>query len=313
MRTDILPFSPPLIGEGEIAEVVDTLRSDWITTGPKVKQFELEFARDRGTGSPGCELLYGSPARCPQDASDGAGDVVITTPMTFCSGVHVIEQVGACPVLVDVQPDTLNIDPVKVREAVHRLGRDGGRVKALMPVHLYGHPCDLGALIEIASESKLSVVEDAAHSLPAGYRGRRTASMASSTPVPLVTCFSFYATKNLTRPKEGCSPATLKPSPALSGLARSFVLENVSINGVMVPEQGMVPSAAVLSSGEGGSALVRFSSGNQVNLLDSTSVTFQSESGRLSAEMSSGSLGARSFGQEPLVVETPGYGIEPLP
>ena len=140
MRTDILPFSPPLIGEGEIAEVVDTLRSDWITTGPKVKQFELEFARDRGTGSPGCELLYGSPARCPQDASDGAGDVVITTPMTFCSGVHVIEQVGACPVLVDVQPDTLNIDPVKVREAVHRLGRDGGRVKALMPVHLYGHP-----------------------------------------------------------------------------------------------------------------------------------------------------------------------------
>ena len=100
MRTDILPFSPPLIGEGEIAEVVDTLRSDWITTGPKVKQFELEFARDRGTGSPGCELLYGSPARCPQDASDGAGDVVITTPMTFCSGVHVIEQVGACPVLV---------------------------------------------------------------------------------------------------------------------------------------------------------------------------------------------------------------------
>ena len=116
MRTDLLPFSPPLIGDEEIAEVVDTLRSDWITTGPKVKRFEAAFAEALGAEA---ALALSSCTAALHVAlatlGIGPGDAVITSSMTFCSGVHVIEQIGARPVLVDVEPDTLNLDPVKVR------------------------------------------------------------------------------------------------------------------------------------------------------------------------------------------------------
>src|SRR5215469_4087838 len=140
MRSSLLPFAPPLIGEEEIAEVVDTLRSDWITTGPKVKRFEAEFAA--AVGAPSALALSSCTAALHVSLATlgiGSGDAVITTPMTFCSGVHVIEQMGARPVLVDVEPDTLNLDPEKVRATVQRLRANGSRVKALMPVHLYGH------------------------------------------------------------------------------------------------------------------------------------------------------------------------------
>jgi dTDP-4-amino-4,6-dideoxygalactose transaminase len=98
----------------------------------------------------------------------GPGDAVITTPMTFCSGVNVIEHVGARPILVDVEPDTLNIDAARVEEALKRLSkqREGVRVKAILPVHLYGHACDMEALLQIAEEYGLEVIEDAAHALP---------------------------------------------------------------------------------------------------------------------------------------------------
>lgn len=207
MRNSLLPFSPPLIGEEEIAEVVDTLRSDWITTGPKVKRFEQEFA-----------TLVKAPAALAVSSCTaalhvalvtlgiGPGDAVITTPLTFCSGVHVIEHVGAHPILVDVEPDHLNIDPVSIRNAVEKskVGSNGrGPVKAILPVHLYGHPCDLDAILAIATEYKLAVIEDAAHALPAKYKGRMIGSLPASLPVPLVTCFSFYATKNLTTAEGG--------------------------------------------------------------------------------------------------------------
>lgn len=205
MRTNTLSFSPPFIGEEEVASVIETLRSDWITTGPKVKQFEQAFAQ--AVGAPAALAVNSCTAALHvalKTLGIGAGDAVITTPMTFCSGVHVIEQVGARPVLVDVEPDTLNIDPAKVREALHRSRADGGPpIKALMPVHLYGHPCDFDALLEVASDIKLPVIEDAAHSLPASYRGRPIGSMAASAAVPLLTCFSFYATKNLTTAEGG--------------------------------------------------------------------------------------------------------------
>ena len=112
MRDTFLPFSPPLIGEEEIAEVVHTLHSDWITTGPKVKQFEEEFAAF--IGAPAALALSSCTAAMHVALATlgiGPGDAVITTPMTFCSSVHVIEHVGARPILVDVEPDTLNIDP----------------------------------------------------------------------------------------------------------------------------------------------------------------------------------------------------------
>jgi len=203
MRNTFLPFSPPLIGEEEIAEVLDTLRSDWITTGPKVKRFEQEFAEF--VGAPAA-LAVSSATDAMQVAlaalGIGPGDEVITTTMTFCSTVHVIEHLGARPVLVDVLPDTLTLDPARVAEALTP------RTRAILPVHLYGHPCEMDALLELAQQHHLAIVEDAAHALPARYKGRLigaalTASDLATCNSQLATCFSFYATKNLTTAEGG--------------------------------------------------------------------------------------------------------------
>lgn len=197
MRDSFLPFSPPSIGEEEIAEVADTLRSDWITTGPRTRTFERDFAR-----------FVGAPAALAvSSATDamlvglaslgiGTGDEVITTPMTFCSTVHVIEHLGARPVLVDVQPDTLNIDPSAIEQAVTP------RTRAIMPVHLYGHPCDMDSILGIAARHNLHVLEDAAHALPAKYRDRMVGTLGT------LTAFSFYATKNLTTAEGGMLTGT---------------------------------------------------------------------------------------------------------
>jgi dTDP-4-amino-4,6-dideoxygalactose transaminase/lipopolysaccharide/colanic/teichoic acid biosynthesis glycosyltransferase len=206
MRKEFLSFSPPCIGEEEIAEVVDTLRSDWITTGPKVKRFEEEFSAS--VDAPAALALSSCTAALHLalvSLGIGPGDAVLTTPMTFCSGVHVIEHAGAHPVLVDVEPDTLNIDPAKVKEAIKKMcaQRNGGyRLKAILPVHMYGHPCEMDLLLEIAREHNLAIIEDAAHALPANYRGRRIGSHGASS-VPVLTCFSFYATKNMTTAEGG--------------------------------------------------------------------------------------------------------------
>ena len=221
-RETFLAFSPPLIGEEEIAEVVDTLRSDWITTGPKVKRFEEEFAAFIGAAaalavsSATDAMLVGLAA-----LGIGPGDEVITTPMTFCSTVHVIEHLGAQPVLVDVEPDTLNIDPKQVASAVTP------RTRAVMPVHLYGHPCDMDALLNIAAQHDLHVVEDAAHALPAKYKGRLIGQGPTSDPtfhVSRFTCFSFYATKNLTTAEGGMLTGT----PDLIEQARVWSLHGMS-------------------------------------------------------------------------------------
>src|SRR5579859_1410357 len=228
MRANLLPFSPPLIGEEEIAEVVDTLRSDWITTGPKVKRFEQEFATF--LGAPAALALNSCTAALHvalKTLGVGPGDAVITTPMTFCSGVHVIEHVGAHPILVDVQPDTLNIDPSRVREAIEKsisAQAHTGRIKAILPVHLYGHPYDVDAILEIAREFKLAVIEDAAHALPAKHRGLMIGSNAGSISIPVLTCFSFYATKNLTTAEGGM----LTGPPELVDEARIWSLHGMS-------------------------------------------------------------------------------------
>jgi len=203
-REKFLAFSPPLIGEEEINEVVDTLRSDWITTGPKVKRFEQEFAKF--VGAPDALAVSSCTAALHLSLlalGIGPGDGVITTPLTFCSGVHVIEHVGARPILADVEPDTLNLDPRALRQKIERARRDFGViVKAIMPVHIYGHPCDRDAILQIAAEYQLAVIEDAAHSLPASYRGQLIGAPVSAR-VPVLTCFSFYATKNLTTAEGG--------------------------------------------------------------------------------------------------------------
>jgi dTDP-4-amino-4,6-dideoxygalactose transaminase len=229
MRETFLPFSPPLIGEEEIAEVVDTLRSDWITTGPKVKRFEKEFAAF--IGAPAALALNSCTAALHVALATlgiGRGDTVITTPMTFCSSVHVIDHVGATPVLVDVEPDTLNIDP---NEIVKTLERSTLNVRAILPVHLYGHPCDMDAILDIARQYNLAVIEDAAHSLPARYKGQyiggwktEDGSPKSEIRIPKLTCFSFYATKNLTTAEGGM----LTGSPEFLDEARLWSLHGMS-------------------------------------------------------------------------------------
>jgi len=187
-----LPFSPPLIGEEEISEVVDTLRSDWITTGPKTKRFEKEFAAY--LDAPGALALNSCTAGLHTALATlgiGPGDEVITTPMTFAASVNVIEHVGARPILVDVEPDTLNIDPALVAAAITP------RTRAVLPVHFAGHQADLDPIAELATTHRLAVIEDAAHALPARYRNRPIG--AGGNPA----AFSFYATKNLTTAEGG--------------------------------------------------------------------------------------------------------------
>lgn len=192
MRESYLPFSPPLIGEQEINEVVDTLRSDWITTGPKTKRFENDFAVY--LQAPGALALNSCTAALHTAlvaGGIGPGDEVITTTLTFAASVNVIEHVGARPVLVDVEPDTLNIDPRKIEEAVT------DRTRAIIVVHFAGHPVDLDSVHELAAAKGLLVVEDAAHALPAKYKGHYIGS--GTNPA----AFSFYATKNLTTAEGG--------------------------------------------------------------------------------------------------------------
>jgi len=199
MGNNFIPFSPPLIGEEEIGEVVDALRTGWITTGPKVRRFEEEFARF--IGAPAALALNSGTAAMHVALATlgmGPGDAVITTPMTFCSTVHVIEQVGAHPILVDIEPDTLNIDPNEIERVLKsQIGNRKSEIRALLPVHLYGHPCDMDAILDIAKKYDLKVIEDAAHALPAKYKGRFVGTIGD------LTAFSFYATKNLTTGEGG--------------------------------------------------------------------------------------------------------------
>lgn len=189
---DYLPFFKPDIGCEEINEVVDTLNSDWITTGPKVKQFEKEFAS-----------LIGAEAALAIDSATnamlvalaalkiGKGDEVITTPMTFCSTLHVVEHRGANIRLVDVSQDTLNIDADQIEHSIN------DKTRAIIPVHLYGHPCDLELIYRLANKYNLEVLEDAAHALIAKYHGNIIGSNGN------LTAFSFYATKNITTGEGG--------------------------------------------------------------------------------------------------------------
>ena len=191
-RASFLPFSPPAVGEDEIAEVVEALRSGWITTGPKAGQFEAAFAARLGApGALGLNSCTAGLHTALATLGIGPGDEVITTPMTFAASVNVIEHVGARPVLVDVEHDTLNIDPAAVERAITP------RTRALLPVHFAGHPAELDPLSDLARQHGLAVIEDAAHALPAAYRGRPVGSGAN--PVS----FSFYATKNLTTGEGG--------------------------------------------------------------------------------------------------------------
>ena len=197
MRSTFLPFSTPTIEDAEINEVVDSLKSGWITTGPKVKRFEEEFKSY--VGAPFAVSL--SSATAGQHLvmlalKIGTGDEVITTPMTFASTVSTIVLAGATPVLVDIEPGTLNIDVTKIREKITP------RTRAIVPVHFAGQPCDLDPIFALAREFNLIVIEDAAHAAGTEYKGRRIGSFDSTS------IFSFHPNKNMTTGEGGmlCTP-----------------------------------------------------------------------------------------------------------
>jgi len=192
VRQAFLPYNLPDIEQGEIDEVIDTLRSGWITTGPKTKEFERRFAGYVGARHAiAVNSCTGGLHVALAAAGIGLGDEVIVPTMTFCATANVAVHVGATPVIVDVEPDTLNIAPQSLEAAITP------RTRAVMPVHLYGHPCDMDRIGEIARAHRLLVIEDAAHAVGAEWCDRRVGTLSSAT------VFSFYATKNLTTAEGG--------------------------------------------------------------------------------------------------------------
>jgi dTDP-4-amino-4,6-dideoxygalactose transaminase len=213
MRDTFLPFSPPFLGEEEVDEVVAALRSGWISRGPRTAAFEEAFA-DR-VGAPAALALNSCTAGLHLSLlvhGIGPGDEVVVPTMTFCASANVVEHVGARPVLVDVEPDTLTVDPAAVEAALTE------RTRAVVVVHYAGHPAEMDALEGLAADHGLALVEDAAHAVPAAFRGRPVGSRGS------LASFSFYATKNLTTGEGGM----LTGDPELVERARILGLHGMS-------------------------------------------------------------------------------------
>ncbi len=194
-----LPYALPEIGEEEIAEVVDALRSGWVTTGPKTRRFEQDFSAflDDGVANAGLHAVAVNSATAGlhlalEALGIGPGDEVITTTHTFTATAEVVRYLGADVKLVDIDPATLNIDPAAVAAAITP------QTKALMPVHFAGLAADMPALHDIARRHDLRVVEDAAHALPTTCGGALVGTLASD-----VTVFSFYANKTITTGEGG--------------------------------------------------------------------------------------------------------------
>ena len=194
VRATFLPIAMPWIGDREKQQVLETLESGWITTGVKSQELGRRVAELAGARH-GLAISSATAALHLALAALGIkpGDEVVTTPYTFAACINVIEHLGATPVLADVEPDTLCVDPRALEAAVTP------RTRAIMPVDYAGHPCDLDAIAAVAARHHLEVVEDAAHALGAAWRGRPVGSVATAT------AFSFYATKNLTTGEGGAA------------------------------------------------------------------------------------------------------------
>ena len=201
MRENFLPFTLPDIDESEFALVKESLQSGWITTGPKVRQFEAEFAEMVGAKH---AIAVNSCTAAMHLALDAIGlkrgDEVITTPYTFAATAEVIRYFDAIPVFVDICADDFNIDPAQTEAAITP------KTKAIIPVHIAGLPADLTALQQIALRHNLAVIEDAAHSFPTRYNGNLIGASLNQNGhlhIPHFVCFSFYATKTITTGEGG--------------------------------------------------------------------------------------------------------------
>ncbi len=187
-RDKFLVFGSPALGEAEIEEVVQSLRSGWLGTGPKVARFERDFAAYKGIAENRVAAVNSCTAALHVSliaAGIGPGDEVITTPMTFAATVNAIIHSGATPILADINPITMNIDPAQIE------ARISDKTRAILPVHMAGRPCDMDAIMRIARQHNLLVIEDCAHAIETEYRGQKVGTFGD------FGCFSFYVTKNV--------------------------------------------------------------------------------------------------------------------
>lgn len=181
-----IPFHKPHISDDEVNEVVDTIRSGWWTTGPKTKLFEQEFNSYIGSKFSVTANSWTAAAHLALEAIGiQKGDEVIIPSMTFTATAEIVCYFGAKPIIVDIQADTLNIEPDSILKSITN------RSKAIIPVHYGGQPCDMDEITQVAKKNNLKVIEDAAHAIPALYKGEKIGTLSD------VTCFSFYATKTL--------------------------------------------------------------------------------------------------------------------
>lgn len=192
VRTTFLPYGRQSVDEADIQAVVDVLRSDWLTTGPKVGEFEEAFAARVGAAhavsfSSGTAALHGAAFA----AGLKAGDEAITTPLTFAATANCVLYQGATPVFADVSADTLNISPAEISRKITP------RTRAIFPVDYAGHPAELSAILEIAKQYGLLVIEDACHALGAEYRRRAVGTISD------MTVFSFHPVKHITTGEGG--------------------------------------------------------------------------------------------------------------
>jgi len=198
-----IPFALPDICDEEISQVVESMRSGWLTTGPKTKIFEGDFSNFVGGGvravavnsaTAGLHLVL-------EAIGISAGDHVITTPYTFTATAEIIRYLGADPIFVDIDYDTFNIDPNEIEAAVERKRKvkgGQGAIKAIIPVHFAGLACDMDSIMRMAEREGMAIVEDAAHALPTKYKGGLIGSLATTA-----TVYSFYATKTITTGEGG--------------------------------------------------------------------------------------------------------------
>jgi len=214
VRASFLPYGRQSVEEADVQAVVDVLRSDWLTTGPKVGEFEEAFASRVGavhavSFSSGTAALHAAAFA----AGLKAGDEAITTPMTFAATANCVLYQGATPVFADVSSDTLNLDPEQVARKI------SAKTRAILPVDYAGHPADLAAILEISQRHGLVVIEDACHALGSEYGGRRVGSIAD------MTAFSFHPVKHITTGEGGM---VTTDNPQLAEILRRFRNHGIS-------------------------------------------------------------------------------------
>lgn len=197
MRKEFLIFGNPRIEEDEISEVIDSLKSGWLSTGPKVSRFEDDFKKYIGcTHAIALNSCTAGLHLALIVTGIKNGDEVITSPMTFAATANTIIHAGGTPVFADIDKRTMNIDPVEIKKKITR------KTRAIVPVHFAGRPCDMDAILKIADTHGLYVIEDAAHATESRYKWKKVGTIGD------LTCFSFYVTKNIVTGEGGMVTTT---------------------------------------------------------------------------------------------------------